>query len=67
MMAIQRGVRGYLSFIFICNFVLMSNGVHFTGVYCPLYIWFRERSLQVFPAFFNWVVGFVLLLGIVRG
>ena len=66
-MVILRQIRGYLSFILICNPLLRSDGVHFPDVFCPLYIWFRERYIQVFSAFFNWVVGFVLLLGGISG
>ena len=61
-MAIQRGGKGYLSFIFVCISLLMSNGVHFPSAGCPLYIWLRKRIIQVFCAFFNLVVCFVFLL-----
>ena len=40
----------------------MSDGIHFPGACFSLYVLFRERAIQVFSPFFNWVVGFVLML-----
>uniref|UniRef100_A0A8D1ZAJ0 Uncharacterized protein n=1 Tax=Sus scrofa TaxID=9823 RepID=A0A8D1ZAJ0_PIG len=60
MTSILTGVRWYLMVVLICISIIIRDAEHV--LIGHLYIFLREMSIQVLCPFFNWVVGFLIMV-----